>query len=117
MIFPVEWRNLKKFRLDQESSPDLCDYRPSAPSIELIKATGETSSKYLQFLISIRETSHEKTFKGAGQGPYCFWAECVWFLVKSFQIAKTKLYWPARENIEDDSVDTIPSINDCLSRL
>lgn len=87
MIFPVEWRNLKKFRLDQESSPDLCDYRPSAPSIELIKATGETSSKYLQILI--RQTSKDRTFEGAGQGPYSFWAECVWFLVKSFQIAKT----------------------------
>ena len=100
MIFPVEWRNLKKFRLDQESSPDLCDYRPSAPSIELIKATGETSSKYLQILI--RQTSKDRTFKGAGQGPYSFWAECVWFLVKSFQIARTKFYWPARENIEED---------------
>lgn len=51
-------------------SSDLCDYRPSAPSIELIKATRETSSKYLQFLI--RQTSKDPTFKGVGQGPYIF---------------------------------------------
>ena len=71
-------KSLKKFRLDQESNPDLCNDRAHASSIKLIKPTG-LQAIYIFIRSSNYESFHMSPFNTCKQFVYEQALSSLWF--------------------------------------